>query len=251
MKLKLFVTMLVVLGYLVVMLACSSAQPITTLTQESNTQANSNASANSNTAAASNSNTTTNSNTAALNNSNIQGRDGANPPHAVDISGKPIPESSTTMPDKPIILAMDSLSRIRGALKEAAFDHAKHTTDERHSLDGKSFTACIVCHHTEQPSATEGQEYLKTFKRSEVLTAKLLETSTQPVVSCRVCHFQDKTKEDAAFPFVKYPKVTKPIKMTNEEAYHRNCKTCHEDAKKRDTNLNAPRGCPECHAPKS
>jgi len=34
--------------------------------------------------------------------------DGINPPHAVDTSGKAIPESSATQPDKPFILSKDS-----------------------------------------------------------------------------------------------------------------------------------------------
>ncbi|MBA2733235.1 MAG: cytochrome c3 family protein [Acidobacteria bacterium] len=262
MKLKLFVILLVALGYLAVMLACNIAPPTAALIQESNTGANSNtkttsnANANSNTAATNNSNTTTNSNTAAPNNSNAaaQGTDGVNPPHAVDISGKPIPESSTAMPDKPIILAKDSRSPIRGELKpEAAFDHVKHTTDLRHSLDGKTPTACVECHHTDQPSAPKGQEYLKRFERKEVLTAKQLEGSKQPVKSCRVCHFQEGAKVTVAFPSVTYPKeMKKPAveKLTNEQAYHINCRTCHEAAKKRDPTVKAPQTCVDCHSRK-
>src|SRR5215213_10837449 len=108
MKLKLFVILVVALGYLAVMLACNSAPPSAALVQESNTGANSNAQANTN--------TTASSNAAAPANSSAPAQ-GTNPPHAVDISGKPIPESGTTMPDQPIILAKDSKSPIRGELK--------------------------------------------------------------------------------------------------------------------------------------
>jgi hypothetical protein len=249
MKLKLFVILVVALGYLAVMLACNSAPPSAALVQESNTGANSNAQANTS--------TTANSNVAAPTNANApaQVTDGANPPHAVDISGKPIPESGIIMPDKPIIFAKDSKSPIRGEFKpEAAFDHIKHTTDVRHSFDGKTVTNCAECHHTEQPSAPKGQEFLKTFKRAEVLTIKQLEASKQPVNSCRVCHFQEGSKESAAYPSVTYPKEMKkaPVaKVTNEEAYHINCRSCHEAAKKRDPTLTAPQTCVDCHSRKS
>lgn len=244
MKLKLFVILIAALSYLAVMFACNSAQHTAALTQKSNTAANSNTGDNSNAA--------TNSNTITPNsNASVQVTDGANPPHAVDIDGKPIPDSSTVMPDRPIVLANDSHSAIRGGLKpEAAFDHVKHTTDLRHSLDGKTITACVECHHTEQPSAPKGQEFLMTFKRNEALTAQQLETSKQPVSSCRNCHFQQGAK-GVTFPSVTYPKEMKrqPVaKVTNEEAYHINCRMCHEAARKRDATLKAPHACVDCHS---
>jgi hypothetical protein len=246
MKLKLFVILIVALGYLAVMIACNSTSPTGALVQESNTTANTNSQANSNTMANSNAVAPTNSS------ASTQGTQGTNPPHAVDITGKPIPESSTTMPDKPIILAKDSKSPIRGELKpEAAFDHVKHTTDMRHSFDGKTITNCVECHHTEQPSAPRGQEFLKTFKRAAVLTAKQLEESKQPVNSCRVCHFQEGSKEVS--PSVTYPREMKrpPVaKVTNEEAYHINCRSCHDAAKKRDPTVKAPQACVDCHSRK-
>src|SRR5258708_16558516 len=56
--------------------------------------------------------------------------DGINPPHAVDASGKSIPESSATQPDKPFILSKDTNDPKWGELKpEPAFDHSKHNTD--------------------------------------------------------------------------------------------------------------------------
>jgi hypothetical protein len=256
MRLKLFVIPIVALGYLALMCGCNNAPPTAALTQESNTGANTNTKANSNTPAnsntAANSNITTNSNATANSNAAAP-QEGTNPPHAVDISGKPIPGSGTTMPDKPIILAKDSKSSIRGELKpEAAFDHVKHTTDVRHSLNGKTVTACVECHHTEQPSAPKGQEFLKRFERSAVLTAKQLEESKQPVKSCRVCHFQANAT-GVTFPSVTYPKEMKRpavAKVTNEEAYHINCRNCHEVAKKRDPTVKAPTTCVECHSRK-
>ena len=182
--------------------------------------------------------------------------DGTNPPHAVDITGKAIPESSATQPDKPIILAKDSTDDKRGEFKpEAAFDHSKHTTDIIHSIDGKTVTACIVCHHTAQPSAPKGKEYLKKFDRKEILTAKQLETSKEPVQSCRACHIQASAPETDDDPpkSVKYPKSMgkDPTgKLINKVAYHINCNSCHDAAMNRDPTLKAPADCSDCHTKK-
>jgi hypothetical protein len=179
--------------------------------------------------------------------------DGIDPPHAVDISGKVIPESSTTRPDKPIILAKDSEDPKWGELKpEAAFDHTKHSTDLTHSIDGTTVSACVECHHTDQPSARKAEEYLKRFERKELLTAAQLETSKQPVKSCRACHLSPSSEETDEFPpkGVKYPKKTGRApsgKLTNDVAYHINCLICHETAKTRDPKLKSPLECAECH----
>ena len=183
--------------------------------------------------------------------------DGTNPPHAVDINGKALPESGTTQPDKPLILSNDSDDAKWGPHKtDAPFDHVKHTTDTKHSVNGTTVTACVECHHTEQPSAPAGQEYLKRFERKEVLTAKQLEDSKQPVRSCRACHFQEATEETNEFPpkGVTYPKSTgkQPTgKLTNDVAYHINCNSCHDAAMKRDPTLKAPQGCTDCHVKKA
>ena len=182
--------------------------------------------------------------------------DGVKPPHAVDISGKAIPESSATQPDKPIILAKDSKDSRRGELKlDAAFDHTKHSTEVSYSLDGKSVTTCVECHHTDQPSAPKGQEYLTRFNRKEILTAKQLEASKLPVSSCRACHFQEATEPTDEFPpeSVSYPKKSKKPPsgtLTNDVAYHINCNSCHDAAKARDAKLRAPQGCFDCHTKK-
>lgn len=182
--------------------------------------------------------------------------DGVNPPHAVDTAGKTIPESSATQPDKPIILSKDSNDPKWGECKpEAAFDHTKHNTDIKHTRDGKTPNACIYCHHTDQPSASGGEPYLKKFERKEVLTAAQLESSKEPVKGCRNCHFQEATEETSEFPpkGVVYPKETgKPPsgKLTNDNAYHTKCISCHEAAIKRDPTLKSPTGCGDCHVRK-
>jgi len=179
--------------------------------------------------------------------------DGITPPHAVDTDGKTVPESSATQPDKPIILSKDIHDEKYGELRpEAAFDHTKHNTDVMHTLDGKTLTACVECHHTEQPMPVAGQPYLKKSERSEVLTAAQLETSKQAVNSCRKCHFQKSTPATDEFPpkSVKYPKemgLPPSGKLTNDTAYHLRCISCHEVALKRDPKTKAPQGCVDCH----
>ena len=180
--------------------------------------------------------------------------DGTNPPHAVDIDGNVIPNESTTQPSKPIILAKDSESKDGELKKEAAFDHAKHSTDPQYSVDGKTVAACADCHHTDQPKAPAGQEYLKKFERKEMLTAAELEKSKQPVKSCRTCHFQASAEPTDEYPpdSISYAKeagkVATKDKIINEEAYHLNCNTCHEAARKRAPK--SPKACADCHVQK-
>ena len=180
--------------------------------------------------------------------------DGTNPPHAVDIDGKALPEESTTQPTKPLILAKDSEAKDGELKKEAAFDHVKHSTDPNYSVDGKTISGCADCHHTDQPKAPAGQEYLKKFVRKEMLTAAELDKSKQPVKSCRACHFQASAEATDEYPpdSINYSKeagkaATKD-KIINEEAYHLNCNTCHEAARKRAPK--SPHACADCHTQK-
>jgi hypothetical protein len=227
MKLKLIVLLIAGLGYLGVM-ACNTAPPTTALVSNSTTTAPASPIA----------------------------PDGVDPPHAVDTSGKAIPESSATQPDKPIILAKDSDDPKSAELKpEAAFDHVKHSTLPAYGADGKTISACIECHHTDQPAAAKGMEFLTKFERKEVLTTKQLETSKEAVKSCRACHLQASAEETDDYPpkSVSYPKeMNRPPsgKLTNDIAYHLNCNTCHDATKKRDPKTKAPSTCTDCHTKK-
>lgn len=175
-------------------------------------------------------------------------------PHAVDIDGKVIPDESAVQPLKPIILAKDSEAKDGELKKEAAFDHVKHSTDPLYSVDGKTVAGCADCHHTDQPTAPAGQAYLKKFERKEMLTTAELEKSKQPVKSCRACHLQASEEPTDEYPpdSISYAKeagktATKD-KITNEEAYHLNCNTCHEAARKRAPK--SPQACADCHVQK-
>lgn len=129
------------------------------------------------------------------------------------------------------------------------FDHVTHST-KPYSADMKSIIGCVECHHTDQPkSALKG--VLKTSERDEVLTTEsLAKASAKPVKSCASCHAQEGTKPAslAENPSVTYPDDPDPVTLTNEEAYHRNCITCHESAKKINAATKAPTACAQCHS---
>lgn len=224
MKLKLIVVLVALLTYLAVVLACNKKEtPTASLSNHPSTAA-------------------------------PAPPDGTDPPHAVDTAGKAIPAQSATQPDKPIILAKDIDDPKWGETKpDAAFDHTKHATDPNYSADGKASPACVECHHTDQPSSTVA--YLKKFERKEVLTAKQLESSKENVKSCRACHFSPTSEETDEYPpkSITYPAaMNRPPsgKLTNDVAYHINCISCHNDAKKRDPKLKAPVTCDDCHVKK-
>jgi hypothetical protein len=183
--------------------------------------------------------------------------DGTDPPHAVDISGVALPDSGTAQPAKPLILSKDSKDPRWGELKpDMAFDHTKHNTDPKHTRDGKTPAQCVYCHHTEQPMPVSGHPYLKKSERNEVLTVAQLESSKQAVNSCRHCHFQPATTATAEYPpkSVKYPRemgLPPSGTLTNDNAYHIKCISCHEAAVKRDATLKPPQACADCHVKKT
>jgi nitrate reductase cytochrome c-type subunit len=131
------------------------------------------------------------------------------------------------------------------------FSHENHAT-KNYAADMKSVMGCAECHHTDQPkSALKG--VLKTSERDELLTAALLEKpDAKPVKSCASCHAQEGAKPAglAAIPQVTYPDESDPTTLTNEEAFHRNCITCHESVKKAKADTKAPTTCAACHAAK-
>jgi nitrate reductase cytochrome c-type subunit len=132
-----------------------------------------------------------------------------------------------------------------------AFSHENHAT-KNYGADMKSVMSCAECHHTDQPkSSLKG--VLKTSERDELLTAALLEKpDAKPVKSCASCHAQEGAKPAglAAIPQVTYPDESDPTTLTNEEAFHRNCITCHESVKKTKADTKAPTTCAACHGGK-
>lgn len=256
---KLTIVVVAVFGYLLLTFACNtSSNQSTALVNPTPSPAASNVSSTANT-----NKTTANANTTTANTNATATTPaaGSTTKHAVDIDGKVIPDESTTEPTKPIILAKDSEDTKNGEMKkEAAFDHAKHATDPTYSVDGKTVVGCAECHHTDQPKAPAGQDYLKKFERPEVLTSAGLKSSTKTVKSCRVCHFAASAEPTDEYPpdSITYPKdsgksATKD-KILNDEAYHLNCNTCHDQATKNKTRAKpakAPQACADCHVQKA
>lgn len=138
------------------------------------------------------------------------------------------------------------------------FSHLNHST-KNYSVDGAHTIACIECHHTDQPAAEAAKHPpLKTASpadRTVTLTAETAKDAKTPAVrACRDCHAQegDKPKFGDAIPEVTYEGDTDPTLLTNEEAYHRNCNTCHDAAVAARKLTNAPttNECLKCHSGK-
>lgn len=159
-----------------------------------------------------------------------------------------IPKESKEQPKK-VKLSADSLDDKWG---EVAFDHETHSL-KNYNPDGKTVTACVECHHTDQPKANL-KPPLVTSERNVVLTAEVLkDAAAGPVKSCRSCHLQ---AGDDSKPLPVVTKEAKQVKLDNEVAYHTNCFVCHDAAIKTRPELAAkisgsdPKGCVKCHVAK-
>lgn len=182
-----------------------------------------------------------------------------NAPGAYTIKGTPLKFKDTVQPTETLILCWDCDDPQGLKLKpEAAFDHTAHATDKKYSEDGTRVVGCAECHHTDQPSAPKGSEYLKKFQRDAVLTAENL--SKQAVETCRGCHLRSADEPTDEYPpvSVEYPKDAGKSagkdKSYNDEAYHLNCNTCHDQARKRadpKPSAKMPQKCDDCHSKKA
>lgn len=158
--------------------------------------------------------------------------------------------SQTKMPET-IVLAKEA------KLGQVTFNHMKHATEKR-SPDGSSQLACVDCHHTAQPAA-EAMKHPphKTAwpaDRTTTLTADLLEKDAATVVNaCTDCHARTDAKPKLLpeIPSVKFEGSAEPTVMTNQQAFHHNCGTCHDEVVKARPNLDpAPptsKKCTVCH----
>jgi len=138
------------------------------------------------------------------------------------------------------------------------FSHVNHAT-KNYSIDGTKVIGCVECHHTDQPAAEAAKHPpLKSAHpadRTVTLTAETAkDAKTPPVPSCRACHAQegDKPKFGDAIPEVTYEGDTDPTVLDNEQAYHRNCNGCHDQATELRKIKTAPTNneCLKCHTGK-
>jgi len=171
------------------------------------------------------------------------------------VSGMPtIPTSVSAQdgkePPEVIILGKES------KLGQITFSHVNHITKNR-SVDGTTPIACVQCHHTAQPLA----EALKLkdpphktvwpADRTTTLTAELVEKdpNAPPVNSCRDCHARAETKPTLVPEIPTIKGETDPIVLTNQQAFHRNCGSCHDAVLKAKPDATAPgsKKCMVCH----
>ena len=154
---------------------------------------------------------------------------------------------SKTQP-KDVVLNKDPKTTDPKGKPSVPFSHENHAT-KNYNVDLKSVMSCAECHHTDQPKSAL-KNGLKTSERDEVLTAALLEKAdAKPVKTCRSCHAQEGAKPAslAAIPEFTPPDESDAITLTNAEAFHRNCITCHESVKKTKADTKAPTTCAQCH----
>ena len=142
------------------------------------------------------------------------------------------------------------------------FSHKNHA-EKNYSIDGTKVIGCVECHHTDQPAAEAAKKPpLKTgwpADRTTTLTTDLLakDAKAPDVISCRSCHAQEGAKPKVAsagpdIPKVTYEGDTDATELDNEEAYHRNCNTCHDLAVEARKQLKIPTSqeCAKCHSGK-
>lgn len=157
------------------------------------------------------------------------------------------PSDGRTPPDA-IKLSVDA------KLGSVAFSHTTHTT-KNYNIAGTAPITCVECHHTAQPAAEVAKHPpLKTAwpaDRTTSLTSEELKDPKSPaVVGCRGCHARADAKPTVlpATPQIKDEGSTAMITVTNQQAFHRNCAGCHEQAAK-ERQVKAPKRlqCTVCH----
>jgi nitrate/TMAO reductase-like tetraheme cytochrome c subunit len=160
-----------------------------------------------------------------------------------------IPKESKEQPKRQIKLGTDSLDDKYGEVK---FDHEAHTI-KNHTPEGKTNPTCVTCHHTDQPNDKLTSPFAKS-ERNVVLTADVLkDAAAPPVKGCRSCHLQ---AVDDSQPLPVITRNEKKVKVDNEDAYHMNCRGCHDDAIKARPDLamkiagSSSKGCLKCHVAK-
>ena len=136
------------------------------------------------------------------------------------------------------------------------FSHTDHITKNR-SIDGTKPIACVDCHHTAQPASEVVKHPLhKTAwpaDRTTTLTAELLEKdpTAPPVNACTECHARTGTKPKLLpeLPKIKVEGVAEPITLDNQQAFHRNCNSCHDEVAKTGRATTGPtaKKCVACH----
>lgn len=154
----------------------------------------------------------------------------------------------TKQPDTLVLSEKAPLGRV-------TFSHTNHTT-KNYNIEGQKPVACTECHHVEQPAeeAKKLPPHQTAYPpdRTTTLTAELLakEPSTK-VVPCRSCHARKEEKPAVwpEIPQMKSENSTAMITLTNQQAFHRACAGCHDQAVKARPESKSPTTmkCVACH----
>ena len=157
--------------------------------------------------------------------------------------------SQTKMPEN-LVLSKEA------KLGPVAFNHLKHATEKR-TPDGTQVIACVECHHTAQPAAEAVKhpphKTAWPADRTTTLTAELVAKETTTVNACTDCHARAETKPKLLpeIPSLKFEGSEEATVLNNQQAYHRNCGGCHDEAVKARPALDpAPptsKKCTACH----
>lgn len=154
-------------------------------------------------------------------------------------------------PPETIVLAKEA------KLGAVTFNHMAHITKNR-SADGTKQIACVECHHTAQPAAEAVKhpphKTVWPADRTTTLTAELLEKDASVTVNvCTDCHARAETKPKLLpeTPKLKFEGSDEMTVLTNQQAFHRSCGGCHDEAVKARPDLSpAPptsKKCVACH----
>lgn len=157
--------------------------------------------------------------------------------------------SQTKMPEN-LVLSKEA------KLGPVAFNHLKHATEKR-SPDGTQVIACVECHHTAQPAAEAVKhpphKTAWPADRTTTLTAELVAKETTTVNACTDCHARAETKPKLLpeIPSLKFEGAAEATVLNNQQAFHRSCGGCHDEAVKARPALDpAPptsKKCTACH----
>ncbi|MGZ8847220.1 MAG: cytochrome c3 family protein [Pyrinomonadaceae bacterium] len=157
--------------------------------------------------------------------------------------------SSQTKAPETIVLAKEA------KLGQVAFNHLKHTTENR-SPDLSKPIACVDCHHTAQPAAEAAKRPLhKTAypaDRTTTLTMELLDKDANALgAKCSECHARADAKPKLLpeLPTVKFEGAAEPTVMNSQQAFHHACGDCHDAVAKVKPESTGPtsKKCTVCH----
>ena len=164
-------------------------------------------------------------------------------------TGAGVSDPLQTKPPDTLVLAE------KAVLGKVTFSHTNHTT-KNYNIEGIAPIACIECHHVEQPAseAKKKPPHQTAYPpdRTTTLTADLLtkEPATK-VVPCRSCHARKDEKPVVLpeIPQIKSENSTAMITLTNQQAFHRACAGCHDQAVKARPDAKSPTTtkCTACH----